>query len=103
MEIKVRQGESLSFNFNYDNEADSVTFTVWDDEGTVEIQENEPLVDGVAAFNIEAVDLPVATYNYGFEIAYSNGNTKQLPDSTDCDGDCEFPELVVCEGIPEES
>lgn len=100
--IKVRQGESLTFAFKYPNDADSVTFTVWDDEGTV-IDVTETFTANVANFDIEAIIADVGTYNYGFTLNFASGNTNQLPDIKNCKGDCSFPEFIICEGVPEGS
>lgn len=99
--MKVRQNESLTFNFNHVG-AESVTFTVWDDDG-IAIEETQDFTEGVAYFDIQSVLLDTGTYSYAFTLNYVNGNTNQLPDIKNCRGDCSFPEFIVCEGVPEES
>ena len=102
--ITVRVGETLQVPIIIDDvSADTVNFKAWNDDGVI-IDETENFV--VVGTNAEAtisliVTDPAGTYNYLLTVTYSDGVVEKLPDLTDCEGDCETPELIICEAEPE--
>lgn len=102
--MSIRQGATLQFPIVADDvSAQSVQFQAFKD-GIVYIDEFEPftIVNGKAQATIFTNDtsIPIDTYDYMITINYSDGATDKLPDPEDCDGECEFPKLIICDGGP---
>lgn len=102
--MSIRQGETLQFPVIADDvSAESVLFQVFKD-GVIYIEEFEDfaVVEGKAQATIFTNDtnIPIDTYDYMLTINYSDGVVDKLPDPDDCDVDCEFPKVIVCDGGP---
>lgn len=99
----VRQGETFQLPIeNDDLSATTVQFVAWNDDGRI-IDEIENFIitgDKTVATISKVVNDPLGTYNYLIIVTYSDGNIDKLPDPDECDGDCELPELIICEAEP---
>lgn len=102
-EMKIRAGARLSFTITRaDSEAVSATFIARLDDliitDTVAYDE-----DGVAAFQFDSPDTDVVgEYEYQINENFASGSPDIYP-TADCDGDCDFPTLEICESIEEGS
>lgn len=103
--LQIRQGDTLTLTIESDDTtADTVRIVVKKPNVTAVIDEiaSFSLVDGKTIAIIETSDtnIPIDTYNYMLTITYTDGTIKKLPDASNCtDGDCELPELTVCEAL----
>lgn len=102
-DITIRQFGRLTFNVERsDPEAVSATFRFSDGTNTVE-KTVEYDDDGVAYFEFGSPDTDViGDYDYQVNENFAVGSPDIYPIQDDCDGDCEFPQLHICESIPDE-
>lgn len=102
--MSIRQGATLQFPVIADDDsAETVLFQAFKD-GVIYIEEleNFAIVDGKNQATIFTNDtnIPIDSYDYMYTINYSDGVTDKLPDPDACDGDCDFPQLIICDGGP---
>lgn len=103
--ISLRQGATLQLPIICDDvTAVDVRFKAFK-ENTIYIDEleNFATVDGKRQATIFTNDtnIPIDSYDYMLIINYSDGVIDKLPDPDECDGDCEFPQLIICDGGPD--
>lgn len=102
--MKIRAGARLSFSVaRADDTAISATFIAQLDDttitDTIEYDEN-----GVAAFQFDSPDTDiVGVYEYQINENFETGSPDIYPSFDDCDGDCDLPELEICESLSAES
>jgi hypothetical protein len=103
-DMKIRQGGRLSFEvIRADSEAISATVIFSSDEysfsDTIAYDE-----DGKAFFEFGSPDTDtVGLYDYQVNENFSEGSPDIYPSADDCEGDCEFPTLEICQSLPEGS
>lgn len=102
--LKIRQGETLSIKIESEDES-AVTARF------ISRKENEtPVIDVVASFAavdgkwvamIETTDTnkPVGDYLYSVVLTFLDDTIDKLPDPDECEGDCDFPTLTICEAL----
>lgn len=104
-DLQIRQGETLSLTIESDDTtASTVRLVVKKTGQSIIIDEtaNFSTIDGkrVAVIETDDTNHTVDTYNYMLTVTYADGTVKKLPDASDCaDGDCDLPELTICEAI----
>lgn len=99
--ITVRQNETFQLPVTIDDEtAESVTLTVWNSDGVI-ISEPAEFVNGEATIDAGIITSAIGLYQYSLDFVFSTGEIDTLPDVTNCDGDCSFPEFEICEGTPQ--
>lgn len=57
---------------------------------------------GIADLTIPASstnDMDAGDYLYQITVTYQDGAVGKFPGAEDCDGDCEFPKLTICEKL----
>lgn len=97
--IQIRQGAKLSFTVvRADSSAVSATFTAESGDNLITATENYDS-EGVATFDIDDTDV-VGVYEYQIAENFSAGNPDIYPSFDNCDGDCDFPTLEICESLP---
>lgn len=105
MDMQIRQGETLTLNIQSDDPtAENVRLVVKkpNENAVIDIMADFSVVDGetVAIIETSQTNLPVGVYEYMLTITYSDASIKKLPDASDCEeGDCDLPELTICEAI----
>lgn len=103
--LQIRQGETLTLNIESDDlTADTIRLVVKKPNENAIIDELESFstIDGKRIAIIETSDTnhPIDTYEYMFTITYADGTIKKLPDASACEeGDCDLPELTICEAL----
>lgn len=100
--ITIGQGETIRLEVVVDEEgADTARFVAFN--GNNIVLEYTVNFDGMTA-DLSSTDtiIPVGEYDYLIEVTWEDGTVDYLPDLSDCNGDCEFPKLIVCD-IPEVS
>lgn len=103
--LQIRQGENLPLTITSDDvTADTIRFLAKKENEVAIIDEQESFttVDGkrVAIFDITDTNKTPGTYRYMLTITYLDGSVKKLPDASNCEeGDCDFPELIICEAL----
>lgn len=104
-DLQIRQGETLTLNIESDDlTAETIRLVAKkpNENAIIDELENFSTVDGKRIAVIETSDTnkPVGTYEYMLTITYADGSIKKLPDASACEeGDCELPELTICEAI----
>lgn len=105
-EMKIRAGARLNFSVERaDSSAVSATF-IAQFEDTVISDTVEYDEDGIASFQFDSPDTDVVgVYEYQINENFETGSPDIYPNFDDCDGDCDLPELEICEslGVPESS
>lgn len=103
--LQIRQGETLTLSIESDDLTAETVRLVVKKEGQSAIineVENFSTVDGkrVATIQTDDTNHSPDTYQYMLTITYADGTVKKLPDASNCDdGDCDLPELTICEAI----
>lgn len=95
--IQIGQGETIRDTIIVEEEgASTATFIATD--GTTNVIEEEVSFDDKTA-NIIVLDTAIAegTYDYYYKIVWDDGSVDYLPDFSDCEDECEFPKLIICE------
>ena len=99
--MSIRRGETLQIPIEADDEsAVSVRFLVTKN-GVSYIDETEDFVDGKATISTDDTYIPIGDYEFSYTMTYSDGVIDILPDTDDCDGDCELPVFTVCKSNAE--
>lgn len=97
--MTVRQNGKLTFTVNRaDDDAVSATFIMQLDDLIV----TETVAydsDGLALFDIDDTSV-VGVYQYQINENFESGNPDIYPNLDDCDGDCDLPEVEICESLP---
>lgn len=96
-DITIGQGATIreSVTFTEDG-ADTVWFIATNGTTNI-IEEDFPVVDNVADIVVTDTLKPAGDYDYYYKIVYDDNSIDYIPNLEDCDGDCEFPELTICE------
>ncbi len=103
--LQIRQGETLTLNLTSDDiTADTVRIVVKKPNENAIIDEiaSFSTIDGkrIAVISTSDTNKPVDTYQYMLTITYADGSVKKLPDASNCEeGDCDLPELTICEAL----
>lgn len=102
--LTVRNGATLPLSVTIDDDtADSVTIIVKEavNDSSYLITETANFVSGTADLTISAAQTNIepGDYIYQLTVNYSNGAVEKYPDIANCDGDCEFPEFIVCDSL----
>ena len=98
--MTIRAGARLNFTIERaDSEAISATFLAVDGANsltdTVEYDE-----DGIATFQFDSPDTDLeGDYEYQVSENFATGSPDIYPNADDCDGDCDFPTLEICESL----
>jgi hypothetical protein len=96
-DLKIHQGESIREKVMVD-EADAVTAEFIATDGVTNIIEITANFVGLAAYlNTNQTIVPVGSYDYYYRITWGDGSIDILPDTSNCEGNCTFPQLIVCE------
>jgi len=101
--LTIRAGARLSFTVERaDDEAVSATFIAQSDDATITDTVDYDS-EGKAEFQFDSPDTDVVgDYQYQVNENFESGSPDIYPSSDDCDGDCDFPELKICESLPED-
>lgn len=100
--ITIRQYETLQIPVTIDDDtAEDITLTVWDDNDII-LKQVATFVNGEATIDCDIITQPIGMYSYSLTVNFSTGEIDTLPDVTECNGDCSFPEFEICEGTPQE-
>lgn len=97
--LKIRARARLNFTVEQaDSTSVSATFLAVFEDNT--ITDTVDYVDGKAVFEFNAPDTSVqGTYQYQVEENFSTGSPDIYPNFDNCDGDCDFPTLEICESL----
>lgn len=97
--IVIRQGARLDFDvIQADPDSLSATFLAVLQDGDTQIYAQQPYADGVAHFTIDNTNV-VGIYDYQVMENFAEGNPDIYPNMDNCDGDCDFPTLEICEAL----
>ena len=101
--IKIRAGARLNFVVDQaDPESISATFIAVF-EGTI-ITDTVEYIEGKANFQFDSPDTNVVgVYEYQVNENFLSGSPDIYPSFDNCDGDCAFPTLEICESLEEGS
>lgn len=103
--LQIRQGETFTLNIESDDlSATTVRIVAKKANETAVIDEtaNFATEDGkrLATITTSDTNLPIGTYLYMLTLTYADDSIKKLPDASNCEqGDCDFPELTICEAL----
>jgi len=97
-DFSIRQGETLRVTIDVDNDAVSVkmdinTVPMITQTGTFTDQSCE------LAFTPEQTNTAVGSYDYMLTVTLANGDVEKMPDGDCMYGNCDFPQIIICESI----
>lgn len=100
---KIRKGSRLDLQVEAPDE-NSVSATILlrsTVEGSSVIEFTEPFVDKIADFvNVEGIsDLDIGLYDVQINENYATGQPDKYPSADDCNGECEYLILEICESL----
>ena len=96
-DIKLQQGETLRLTITVE-EAGAATADFVATDGIADVITSTVAFDGLTAdVSTNATAINPGTYDYYVRITWDDSTIDILPNATDCDGDCEFPQLIICE------
>lgn len=102
-EFKIKKGSRLDLQVvAQDTTSVSATIILRSQvEGSSPVEFTENFVNLIADFvNVEAIsDLDVGFYDVQINENYATGQPDKYPNSDDCDGDCTFLVLQICESL----
>ena len=99
--FKIKQGARLDLQVeSQDTTSVSATLIIKPVDGNA-VEFTEPFVDGIADFtNVDEIsNLAVGVYEYQLNENYESGQPDKYPDPGNCDGDCTFPTIEICESL----
>lgn len=101
-DITIGQGETIRLSVTVEEDG-AATAEFIAHNGSVNVLEYSANFDGLSA-DLSSTDtvIPIGSYDYYIKITWDDGTVDYLPDFSNCEGDCVFPQLIVCE-IPEVS
>lgn len=101
-DITLGQGQTIRDTITVDEEgAVSATFVATD--GDTNLIEEVFSFDGlVATVTVTDTIHPPGSYDYYYKILWDDDTVDYIPNLRDCEDECEFPQLIICE-IPEVS
>lgn len=102
-EIAVRYGGSVPLSVEEDDGLETTaTLYVGKAGSTPRITKIASFVNGVADISLDPEDteIPLDTYKYQVNVAYSDGRLLKFPDPSTCD-DGELPDFTVKEALDE--
>jgi len=94
--LVIRQGETLELSVKTDDDSATTVQLLATKEGSTFIDKTEPFVNRVAVLRTNDTIIPLGEYEYSLTVVYSDGFIDELPDTQDCEGDCDFPTLTIC-------
>ena len=99
--IRVRQGAQLNLQITQgDATSESATLILRNQE-TLELIETTAIYeDGVANIMLDGTDTAtIGIYDYQVNENFTDADPIKYPDPNDCDGDCIFPTIEICEAL----
>ncbi len=102
--LSIRRGASLPLHLVVDDTtALTVTLTAKKEASDLvpALEKQASFVDGEADLVLTATDtlIPVDEYLYQVTVDFPGGVVEKYPDSDDCEGECGFPTLTICESL----
>ncbi len=96
-DLQIGQGETIRDTITVEEEgATSATFVATDGETNI-IELLVPFDGLTAEMVIIDTAKPPGTYSYYYQILWDDGSTDYIPDFSQCNGECELPQLTICE------
>lgn len=96
-DLQIHQGESIRELVTVDEEG-ALTAEFVATDGTTNLIEASANFDGLSAYiTTNDTVIPPGSYDYYYRITWDDGSVDILPDTSSCEGDCELPQLIVCE------
>lgn len=100
--IKIRAGSRLNFTVEQaDPESVSATFIAVFETNTITDTVDYTLGKAVFQFDSPETDV-VGVYEYQINENFATGSPDIYPNMDNCDGDCSFPTLEICESLGDE-
>lgn len=97
-DFTIGQGETIRDQVTVEEDgAVSATFVAVDANGNNIIDEVFNFTDKVADVVVNDTIHPPGTYDYYYKIIWDDDSVDYLPNFSNCEGECEFPKLVICE------
>jgi len=98
--MQIRQGARLNFTV-YQADPSSVSATFIAQYEDLIITDTVAYVDGEAHFQFDSPETDnIGVYEYQINENFSSGSPDIYPNMDNCDGDCDFPTLEICESLP---
>lgn len=96
-DYRIQQGETLRLTVTVAEEGANTAELVATD-GTSNVLTSLVNFDGLTAdLSTTETVIPPGTYDYYVRITWDDDTVDILPDASDCEDECEFPKLIVCE------
>ena len=98
--INTRYGSSVELTTtSTDATADTATLYVGVPGGAPVITKTANFVDGTADVSLlpAETEVPLGSYKYQIDVAYTDGRLKKFPEPTSCDND--LPDFIICESL----
>lgn len=96
-DISIGQGETIRQTITVD-ESGAVSAQFIATDGTNGITGDVVAFSGLTA-DVTVLDtiIPEGEYDYYYKIIWDDASVDYIPDFSQCDGDCKFPKLYICE------
>lgn len=96
-DLTYQQGETIRLTVTVEEEGAATAEFVATD-GTTDVITSTANFDGLTA-DLTTNDTVIApgSYDYYIRITWDDDSVDILPDTADCDGECIFPQLIICE------
>ena len=96
-DMTIGQGETIRDTVTVEEDgAVSVTFVATDGNTNI-IEEVFNFTDMVANVVVTDTIVPFGTYQYYYKILWDDDSVDYVPDFSQCEDECELPELTICE------
>lgn len=96
-DIQLQQGETLRLTVTVEDEGAATAEFVATD-GVTDVLTSTVAFTGLTA-DVSTNDTAInpGSYDYYVRITWDDGSIDILPNAADCYGECDFPQLVICE------
>ena len=105
--ISIRRGEThlIDVVISATEEALSATLIVKKEVTDLSpiIIKTESFIGDKATIELSSIDtlIPEGDYKYQITIEYSDNSIKKFPEALNCDDDCDFPIIKICNSLDE--
>lgn len=96
-DIKIGQGETIRQTVTVEEDG-AVTATFIATDGDVNVVEIPVAFVGLTAdISTNETVIPPGSYDFYIKIDWDDDSVDYLPDFSDCEDECELPQLIICE------
>lgn len=95
-DIQIQQGETIRQTVTVEETGAATAEFIATDGTNNLIEVTASFTDLTADISTNDTVIPAGSYDYYIRITWDDDSVDILPNAQDCDGECEFPQLIIC-------